>query len=58
MTIDQFLITQPNDLLIQLNRDRFTGTIIIQNPDDEFVAWQIYMVNGKIHYANSSIGSM
>ena len=58
MTIDQFLITQPNDLLIKLNRDRFTGTIIIQNPDDEFVAWQIYMGNGKIHYANSSIGSM
>ena len=52
----QFVTTHPCELLIQLNRDRFTGTIIIQNPDDEFVAWQIYMGNGKINYANSSIG--
>jgi len=56
MAIDQFLIIQPSDLLTQLNQDRFTGTVIIQNPDDEFVTWQIYLGNGKIHYANSSIG--
>lgn len=56
--IEQFLVARPVQLLAQLEQDRFTGKVIIQNPDDEFVTWQIYLGNGKINYANSSIGLM
>ncbi len=47
----------PRELLEQLMADQFTGQLVIRNPFDEFVNWQIYLGNGKIHFANSSVGN-
>ncbi|BFM39987.1 response regulator [Synechocystis sp. LKSZ1] len=48
----------PYQLLRQLVADKVTGKLTIQNPFDEFVNWQIYLGNGKIHFANSAAGSI
>lgn len=47
----------PRELLGQLMAERFTGQLTIRNPFDEFVDWQIYLGNGKIHFANSAVGN-
>mgnify|MGYP001809976766 CR=1 FL=1 len=47
----------PRELLEQLMADQFTGQLVIRNPFDEFVDWQIYLGNGKIHFANSAVGN-
>jgi twitching motility two-component system response regulator PilG len=47
----------PRELLEQLTADKFTGQLVIRNPFDEFVDWQIYLGNGKIHFANSAVGN-
>ncbi|MBE9204365.1 response regulator [Synechocystis salina LEGE 06099] len=47
----------PRELLEQLMAEQFTGQLVIRNPFDEFVDWQIYLGNGKIHFANSAVGN-
>ncbi len=47
----------PHTLLKKLVANEMTGKLTIQNPFDEFVHWQIYLGNGKIHFANSAAGS-
>ncbi|MFM1843563.1 MAG: hypothetical protein RLZZ490_2306 [Cyanobacteriota bacterium] len=47
----------PQELLNQLVDDKFSGKLSIQNPLDEFVNWQVYFGNGKIHFASSSVGN-
>lgn len=47
----------PKDLLRELMAEKFTGQLTIRNPFDEFVDWQIYLGNGKIHFANSAVGN-
>lgn len=47
----------PKDLLSELVDQKFSGKLSIQNPFDELVDWQIFMGNGKIHFASSSVGN-
>ena len=48
----------PHNLLKSLVENQVTGKLTIQNPFDEFVNWQVYLGNGKIHFANSATGSV
>ncbi len=56
LEIDQFYVTTPSKLLLKINEEKFSGKVVVQNPDDDFVTWHIYLGKGKIHYATSSIG--
>jgi twitching motility two-component system response regulator PilG len=47
----------PRELLNELVDNKFSGKLIIQNPLDEFVDWQVYLGNGRIHFATSSVGN-
>ncbi len=47
----------PYKLLQKLIDDKVSGKLVIQNPFDEYVRWQVYLGNGKIHVANSGVGS-
>lgn len=47
----------PYQVLQNLIINQETGKLIVQNPLDEFVNWHIYLGNGKIHFANSSVGA-
>ncbi len=47
----------PKELLKELMAEKFTGQVTIRNPFDEFVDWQVYLGNGKIHFANSAVGN-
>ena len=46
----------PSTLLNDLVNRQATGKLTIQNPFDELVTWQVYLGNGKIHFANSATG--
>ncbi|MBJ7899658.1 MAG: response regulator [Cyanobacteria bacterium RI_101] len=46
----------PADFLAHLVNREATGKLIVQNPLDEFVTWQVYLGKGKIHFANSGAG--
>ncbi|BFM41306.1 response regulator [Synechocystis sp. LKSZ1] len=46
----------PVQLLQTLEANQATGKLTIQNPFDEFVTWQVYLGDGKIHFANSGVG--
>ncbi|BFM40952.1 response regulator [Synechocystis sp. LKSZ1] len=46
----------PHKLIHQLVEEQVTGKLIVQNPFDEFVFWQIYFGKGKIHFASSLTG--
>ncbi len=46
----------PAQLLHSLVAKEATGKLIIQNPFDEFVYWQVYLGDGRIHLANSANG--
>jgi twitching motility two-component system response regulator PilG len=48
----------PASLLNALVNQQVTGRLTIQNPFDEFVNWQVYLGNGRIHFANSANGSV
>lgn len=50
--------TIPFHFLQDLINGQATGKLTIQSPLDEFVSWQIYLSNGKINFANSSVGVM
>ena len=60
----EFSLTQssgqavPASLLGALVNNQGSGKLIIQNPFDEFVHWQVYLGNGRIHFANSANGSV
>lgn len=47
----------PYNFLQKLVSHQVSGKLIVQNPFDEYVNWQIYLGNGKIHLANSRVGS-
>ncbi|MEB3308786.1 MAG: response regulator [Snowella sp.] len=47
----------PYKVLQKFVEDKVSGKLIIQNPFDEYVRWQVYLGNGKIHVANSGVGS-
>lgn len=46
----------PSSLLNDLVNRQATGKLTVQNPFDELVTWQVYLGNGKIHFANSATG--
>ena len=46
----------PSTLLNDLVNRQATGKLTVQNPFDELVNWQVYLGNGKIHFANSATG--
>ena len=48
----------PAALLNTLVEKQMSGKVTIQNPFDEFVNWQVYFGNGRIHFANSANGSV
>jgi twitching motility two-component system response regulator PilG len=48
----------PAYFLRNLIRRQATGKLTIQSPLDEFVTWQVYLSNGKINFANSSVGAI
>ncbi|MFM7578965.1 MAG: DUF4388 domain-containing protein, partial [Microcystaceae cyanobacterium] len=48
----------PAALLHTLVEKQMSGKVTIQNPFDEFVNWQVYLGNGRIHFANSANGSV
>jgi len=47
----------PAKLLHSLVSKQVSGKLTIQNPFDEFVHWQVYLGNGRIHLANSANGA-
>jgi len=48
----------PADFLQSLVDQEATGRLTVQNPLDELVTWQVYLGKGKIHFANSGVGSL
>jgi twitching motility two-component system response regulator PilG len=52
----EFLQVIPYKLLKKLIMGEVSGKLVIQNPFDEYVNWQVYFGNGKIHFANSAVG--
>ncbi|MFM7383574.1 MAG: response regulator [Microcystaceae cyanobacterium] len=48
----------PLALLRHLAETQVTGTLTVQNPLDEFVHWQVYWGNGRIHFASSAKGKV
>ncbi len=48
----------PLNLLRHLAETQVTGKLTVQNPLDEFVHWQIYWGNGRIHFASSAKGKV
>ena len=52
----EFLQVIPYKLLKRLIMDGVSGRLVIQNPFDEYVNWQVYLGNGKIYFANSAVG--
>ncbi|MGL5032595.1 MAG: DUF4388 domain-containing protein, partial [Microcystaceae cyanobacterium] len=48
----------PAQLLNSLVEKEMSGKLTIQNPFDELVYWQVYLGNGRIHFANSANGSV
>lgn len=46
----------PAKLLHSLVAKEASGKLVIQNPFDEFVYWQVYLGDGRIHLANSANG--
>ena len=48
----------PLNLLRHLAETQATGKLTIQNPLDEFVHWQVYWGNGRIHFASSAKGKV
>lgn len=57
MTIATLSTNQiPANVLQSLIEKQATGKLIVRNPLDEFVTWQVYLGKGKIHFANSGVG--
>ncbi len=54
---DELVQEVPYNFLQKLVQHQVSGKLIVQNPFDEYVNWQIYLGNGKIHVANSRVGS-
>ena len=50
------LVEQPSKMLTNLVNEKFTGKVTIANPQDDSVEWRIFMGNGKIHFATSTMG--
>lgn len=48
----------PAKLLHSLVDKQMSGKLTIQNPFDELVVWQVYLGDGRIHFANSLNGSV
>ncbi|AIE74393.1 MULTISPECIES: response regulator [unclassified Synechocystis] len=46
----------PAKLLYALVQQKASGKLVVQNPFDEFVYWQVYLGDGRIHLANSANG--
>jgi CheY-like chemotaxis protein len=46
----------PAQLLYSLVNQKASGKLVVQNPFDEFVYWQVYLGDGRIHLANSANG--
>ncbi|MEB3308599.1 MAG: response regulator [Snowella sp.] len=54
---DELVQETPYKFLQKLAHYQVSGKLTIQNPFDEYVHWQVYLGNGKIHAANSKVGS-
>lgn len=54
---DELVQETPYSFLQKLVHHQVSGKLTIQNPFDEYVNWQVYLGNGKIHVANSRVGS-
>ncbi|AIE72542.2 response regulator [Synechocystis sp. PCC 6714] len=54
------LITKqvPSQFLQTLIAENATGRLMVHNPMDELVTWQVYLGKGKINFANSGVGSI
>ncbi|MEB3173905.1 MAG: response regulator [Cyanobacteriota bacterium] len=46
----------PHQVLSRLVANRESGRLVAVNPWDEFVHWQVYIGNGRVHFANSRRG--
>lgn len=46
----------PHEVLTRILAQGESGRLVVINPWDEFVHWQVYVGNGKIHFANSRKG--
>lgn len=46
----------PHQALARLVANRESGRLVVVNPWDEFVHWQVYIGNGRVHFANSRRG--
>lgn len=53
-----FMNQRPAQILQTLITQQETGKLTIYSSLDEFVSWQVYLGNGRIHFANSGVGVM